>query len=61
MQTQQPLTAYLVDTITRERLAFQYNPNEIVDSKSTTYATLVVPGMSHPRYQYVAGDARNIH
>ncbi|OPZ83699.1 MAG: hypothetical protein BWY76_02162 [bacterium ADurb.Bin429] len=60
MQTQQPLTAYLVDTVTRERLAFQYNPNEIVDSKSTTYATLVVPGMSHPRYQYVAGDARKI-
>jgi len=56
----QPVTAYLVDVVTRERLAFQYNPNDIVDSKATTYATLVVPGMSHPRYQYVAGDARKI-
>ncbi len=54
------LTAYLVDVVTRERLAFQYNPNDIVDSKATSYATLVVPGMSHPRYQFVAGDARKI-
>ena len=60
MQTTPPLTAYLVDTITRERLAFQYNPNEIVDSKSASYATLTIPGMSHPRYQYIAGDARKI-
>jgi len=60
MANNKPLTAYLVDAITRERLAFQYNPNDIVDSKSTTYATLVVPGMSHPRYQFVAGDARKI-
>jgi len=60
MQMTPPLTAYLVDTITRERLAFQYNPNEIVDSKSASYATLTIPGMSHPRYQYIAGDARKI-
>jgi hypothetical protein len=60
MQTTKPITAYLVDTVTRERLAFQYTPSDIVDSKSTTYATVVVPGMSHPRYQYVAGDARKI-
>lgn len=60
MEQKQPVTAYLVDVVTRERLAFQYNPNDIVDSKATTYATLVVPGMSHPRYQYVAGDARKI-
>jgi len=60
MATQKPLTAYLVDVVTRERLAFQYNPNDIVDSKSTSYATLVVPGMSHPRYHFVAGDARKI-
>ena len=60
MEIKQPVTAYLVDIVTRERLAFQYNPNDIVDSKATIYATLVVPGMSHPRYQYVAGDARKI-
>jgi len=60
MESKQPVAAYLVDTVTRERLAFQYNPNDIVDGKATTYATIVVPGMSHPRYQYVAGDARKI-
>ena len=54
------LTAYLVDAVTRERLAFQYNPNDIVDGKSASYATMVVPGMSHPRYQFVSGDARKI-
>jgi len=60
MQTTQPITAYLVDTVTRERLTFQYTPSDIVDGKSTTYASIVVPGMSHPHYQYVAGDARKI-
>jgi hypothetical protein len=60
METPHPITAYLVDTVTRERLAFQYNPNAIVDSKAATYASIVVPGMSHPRYQFIAGDARKI-
>jgi len=53
-------TGYLVDVVTRESLAFQYNPDEITDEKSTDYATIKVPGMSHPRYQYVSGDARRI-
>ena len=60
MDITQPITAYLVDTVNRERLAFQYNPHDIVDSKATSYASIVIPGMSHPRYQYVAGDARKI-
>jgi hypothetical protein len=60
MTSYKALTAYLVDTVTRERLAFQYNPNDIVDGKSANYATMVIPGMSHPRYQFVAGDARKI-
>ena len=53
-------TGYLVDTVTRESLEFQYNPDEITDDKSTDYAAIKVPGMSHPRYQYVAGEARRI-
>jgi len=56
-----PITGYLVDVVTRERLAFQYNPSEITDQKGTNYATLTVPGMSHPRYQYIAGEARKLH
>ena len=51
---------YLVDVATRERLEFQYNPDEITDEKSTDFATIKVPGMSHPRYQFVAGEARKI-
>ena len=53
-------TGCLVDVVTRERLEFQYNPDEITDEKSTDFATIKVPGMSHPRYQYVAGEARRI-
>lgn len=54
------MTGYIVDVVTRESLEFQYNPDEISDEKSTDFATIKVPGMSHPRYQYVAGEARRI-
>ena len=54
------ITAHLVDVQTRQRLEFQYNPNDIVDEKSTAYATIKIPGLSHPRYQYVAGEPRKI-
>ncbi|MHB9037087.1 MAG: hypothetical protein ACYC64_10485 [Armatimonadota bacterium] len=53
-------TGYLVDVVTRESLEFQYNPDDITDDKSTDYATIKVPGMSHPRYQFVSGEARKI-
>jgi hypothetical protein len=56
----QTITAYLVDVDTGERMEFQYNPNEITDEKGTAYAAIKVPGMSHPRYQFVAGEARKI-
>ncbi len=56
----QPIKGYLVDADTGDRLEFQYNPNNISDEKSTSYATIKVPGMSHPRYQYVAGEPRRI-
>jgi hypothetical protein len=49
-----------VDVVTRETLQFQYNPDDITDEKSTDFATIKVPGMSHPRYQFVAGEARKI-
>lgn len=53
-------TGHLVDVVTHESLQFQYNPDEISDEKSTDFATIKIPGMSHPRYQYVAGEARKI-
>lgn len=57
---QQPISGYLVDVETGERLAFQHNPNDIGDEKSTAYAAIRIPGMSHPRYQYIAGEPRKI-
>ena len=59
-QNMRKTTGYLVDVVTRESLAFQYNPDEITDEKSTDFAAIKVPGLSHPRYQYVAGEARKI-
>ena len=53
-------TGYLVDVVTRESLEFQYNPDDIADDKSTDYAAVQIPGMSHPRYQYVSGKPRKI-
>lgn len=58
---QKSITAYLVDLTTNERLEFQYNPENISDTKSTDYATIKIPGMSHPRYQFVAGGARQLN
>lgn len=54
------ITGYLVDVVTRESLEFQYNPDDITDEKSTDFATIKIPGMSHPRYQFVSGEARKI-
>ena len=54
------LKAYLIDVETRERLEFQYNPSEIGDDKSANYADIAIPGISHPRQQYVSGGARRI-
>ena len=51
---------YLVDVETRERVEFQFNPDDIADDKSTDYAVVRIPGMSHPRYQYVSGKPRKI-
>ncbi|MFQ5647251.1 MAG: hypothetical protein ACE5GM_09995 [bacterium] len=51
---------YIVDVTTRERLEFQYNPDEINDSKSASYADIRIPGISHPRHQFIAGGARQI-
>jgi len=57
---QKEITAYTVDVDTGDYLDFKYNPNDIVDDKSTAYAAIKIPGMSHPLYQYVAGEPRKI-
>lgn len=50
----------LIDTVTRERLEFQVNPDQITDSKSAQYATASVPGRNYPVYHWVSGEARKI-
>ena len=57
---QTPIKGYLVDADGGGRLEFQYNPSEIVDEKATLWAAVRIPGMSHPRYQYVSGEPRKI-
>jgi hypothetical protein len=54
------LKGILVDIETRERLEFQYNPNEIGDDKLTKYVDIAIPGISHPRHQYISGGGRRI-
>ena len=53
-------SGYLVDVETRERLEFQYNPSEIGDEKSAKYADIAIPGISHPRHQFISGGNRHI-
>ena len=57
---QTPIKGYLVDVDGDGQLEFQYNPSDIVDDKATNFAAIRVPGMSHPRYQYVSGEPRKI-
>lgn len=54
------ITGFLVDADTGQYLEFQFNPNYLSDEKATAYAAIRIPGMSHPRYQYIAGEPRKI-
>lgn len=40
--------------------SFQYFPATISDSQATNYQTKVIPGLSHPLYQWTSGGARVI-
>jgi len=55
-----PIKGYLIDVDGSGELELQYNPSEILDDKATLFAAIRVPGMSHPRYQYVSGEPRKI-
>ena len=57
---QPPEKGMLIDTINQERLEFPLNPEQITDSKTTSYAAIKVPGLNRPRYQFVTGDVRKI-
>lgn len=53
-------SAYLVDVTNGDSLKLQYAPNELADSKGTSYASVKIPGMSGPRQQFVSGDAHKL-
>jgi len=55
-----PLRGMIVDVVNNKNLIFTINPEQISDTKSTNYAEITIPGMSHPRYQYVSGGKRTI-
>ena len=55
-----PAKAFLVDIETGRHLEFRFNPSELNEEKSTSYAQQKVPGRSHPRYHFVTGDARKL-
>ena len=54
------LLGFLIDIENRERLEFQFNPSEIGDDKSASYADIAIPGISHPRHQYISGGGRRV-
>jgi len=56
-----PLDAFNGDeALIAQRRTFQYFPSTISDSQATSYQAKVIPGLSHPLYQWTAGGARTI-
>jgi len=58
----EPTKGYIVDLGTEDkaRLTFQWNPEEIEDSRSAESKTISIVGKSHPRIVPVAGGERGI-
>ena len=50
----------LVDTESGARVMFDFNPDSIQDEKSTEFAEVNIPGMSHPRLQFTNGGMRTL-
>lgn len=46
--------------VTADRRTLQYFPATVSDSQATNYQTKVIPGLSHPLYQWTSGGARTI-
>jgi hypothetical protein len=52
---------YIENLVNGVKYSFQYNPEEIGDKQSITFAQIKSPGISYPRYQFVSGEAREIN
>ena len=63
-----PARAYIIpldihhgdEPILAERKSFQYFPQSISDQRATNYQAKVIPGLSHPLYQWTSSGARTI-
>ncbi len=49
---------YLRDTITRERLDFQFNPDDLPMSLGASFASKTPRGASHPRLHFTSSEGR---
>ena len=52
--------AVLTNTVTGERLAVQFNPEEYTLNREINYAQATVPGLSAPLLQFVAGNLQTL-
>lgn len=52
---QKVFKASFVDLNTGEMKKFQYNPEKWNDERLINYATIVIPGLDLPRYQFISG------
>lgn len=48
----------LIDTESAARITFDINPESFNDNKATEFSDIAIPGMSHPRTQFINGGAR---
>jgi len=63
-----PARAYIIpldihkgdEIIMSDKRELQYFPQTISDQKATNYQTKVIPGLSHPLYQWTSGGPRTI-
>lgn len=60
MQKAQISNGFLIDTVTREVLRFQHNPERYTYTRTPNWASSEVPGMSHPKLQYINGGAKKL-
>lgn len=56
-----PLNSYKADEpVISQQRSFQYFPATIEDGRASNYQSKVIPGLSHPLYQWTSGGARTI-
>ena len=48
----------IVEVETGRRVEFDLNPEPIEDEKETEFASIPIPGMSHPKIQFTGGGER---